>query len=275
MKRKLPIYTIEGTDFLVDVDKVELREKSNPENVISFFEMKDVGNGYVFDYSIKDKNLPSLFGTDQEITTLQIPEMVDLDPVGMAEKYGISMRNIKGKTDFDLMVDQSALQQRQMGRLTTIDIAGHLFYVDIPMDMLRPKDDFHSKGIQFSEIDNYYDEVKNRYIIPYNPRTREFQEPDFNTILAIPKELIVIEFPHERVLDPVGVNRKWGYAETEDLKKINIKPHFEAKIIHWKETGIEETINENIKKLQRQQSESQQTKVSDQSIKRQRRGTKL
>ena len=49
--------------------------------------------------------------------------------------------------------NQEAYDMRvNKGMLPTIDIAGHTFYVDIRMDMLRPKDDFLSKGIVFSDI---------------------------------------------------------------------------------------------------------------------------
>lgn len=43
------------------------------------------------------------------------------------------------------------------GILPTLDIAGHTFYVDLQMDKLRPKDDFRSQGINFTEIKDYYD----------------------------------------------------------------------------------------------------------------------
>ncbi len=103
MKRELPVYTIEGTDFIVDVEKLQLYEKADPENRISVFDMKDVGDGYVFDYSLKAKNLPELFIDNQDITVVKIPELVKLDPAGMAKKYGLGVEEIKGRTDFDLM----------------------------------------------------------------------------------------------------------------------------------------------------------------------------
>ncbi|OJW81557.1 MAG: hypothetical protein BGO69_09245 [Bacteroidetes bacterium 46-16] len=155
--------------------------------------------------------------------------------------------------------------------MPTVDIAGHTFYVDITMDMLRPKDDFASKGIVFRQIDHYYDDDKEAYVIPYNPKKHEFQELDYENITSIPKDLIVISFPHEIVLDPVGFNRKGGWDETDGLKLKNIKSHFEAKIIDWKETGIEQTIKENIKK----QQQSKQADESRKTGQRQRRGPKL
>ncbi|WP_204328339.1 hypothetical protein, partial [Stenotrophomonas maltophilia] len=75
------------------------------------------------------------------------------------------------------------------------------------MDMLRPKDDFLSKGIVFSDIQNYYDEDKRTYTIPYNPKTHEFQEPDYRNIKELPKDLIAVSFPSERLLDRIGWNR--------------------------------------------------------------------
>lgn len=240
MKRELPVYTIEGTDFLVDVEKLQIRENGNPENTISILDdMRDVGDSYVFDYNSKEKNIPGFLSDDKDITVIKMPELVTLDPMGMCEKYGYRLEDITHKTDFDLMVDQSALQQRLMGRLTTVDIAGHTFYVDIPMDMLRPKDDFLSNGIVFREIDHYYDEDKGAYIIPYNPQTHEFQELDYDGIIALPKELIAIQIPHESVLDPIGINRKVGLDEMNDLKRTNIRSHFEAGIVDWKDIGIE------------------------------------
>ncbi len=45
-----------------------------------------------------------------------------------------------------------------------MDITRHTFFVGIRMDKLRPKDDFLSKGIAFSDIAIYYDEdIKDLY----------------------------------------------------------------------------------------------------------------
>ncbi|AIM38393.1 hypothetical protein KO02_18130 [Sphingobacterium sp. ML3W] len=249
MERELPSINIEGTDFLVDINKVELREKDNPVNTISIYEMRDVEDGYAFDYSLQDKNIPSLISNGREIL-VKIPELVVLDPAGMAEKYKLSLEELKNKTDFDLMVDQTAFDDRiQKGMLPTIEIQGHIFYVDIRMDMLRPKDDFMSRGIVFDEIDHYFSEEANAYIIPYNPKTREFQELDYDSILEFPKDLIAVQFPFQRELDPIGWNRNGGWNIKEDLKRIGLKSHFEAKTIPWKETYLPQMITENLKVL--------------------------
>ena len=36
MERELPVINIEGTDFIVDVSKLELREMADPTNIIAF-----------------------------------------------------------------------------------------------------------------------------------------------------------------------------------------------------------------------------------------------
>lgn len=264
---EMPIVKIEGTEFLLDVNEVLLREKGNPENTISFFEMDDEGHGYSFEYNRQSRNMPDPWDATSDITTVRLLQLVEMDPEGMALKYGFAVEEIKGKTDFDLMVDQKALEERLQGRLTTIDIAGHTFYVDIPMDMLRPKDDFLSKGIVFREISYYYNEDEESYAIPYNPSRREFQELDYENLTEFPKDLVVVEFPSECFLDPIGFNRKHGFPMLEGLKETQVHAHFTAKVIDWKETGLQETIDQNRKRLGLQGQEEKPQKSS-----RQRKG---
>lgn len=247
MEKEFPMINIEGTDFVVDVKRLELREKAEPENNILFEDMRDVGNGYTFEYSQKEKNLPGLFNNESII--VKIPEFVILDPIGMAQKY--KMADVIGKTDFEVMVDQDALNKRlKKGMLPTIEIVGHTFYADARIDMLRPKDDFLSRGILFSEIDHYFSEEKNAYIIPYDPKKHEFRELDYDKITEHPKELVAVKFPFQRELDPVGWNRRNGFGETEDLKKVGLKLHFKAQTIPWYKTGIDDVIKENLKNLE-------------------------
>lgn len=255
-KRALPCITIEGTEFLIDVNKLELSEKGNPKNTISIFQMRDLGDGYEFSYGFQEKNIPHLFSSNKQ-TRIKIPELVQLDPEGMAAKYNVA--DITGKSDFDLMVDQDALKKRiHLGRLPTIDIAGHTFYADARIDLLRPKDDFTTMGISFTKIEDYFDEEKKCYIIPYNPKTHQFQEPDYENIIEYPKELIAVEFPHEYTLDPVGWNRSMGFNETQNLKRTGLKLEFTARTIPWNETGIDQTIQKNLKRLQHEKVKPEQ-----------------
>jgi hypothetical protein len=271
-KRALPTINIQGTEFLVDVNKLELSEKGNLKNTISIFHMRDLGDGYEFSYGLQEKNISHLFSSNKKIT-VTIPELVKLDPVGMAAKYNIA--DVSKKSDFDLMVDQDALQKRiRLGHLPTLDIAGHTFYADARIDLLRPKDDYTTMGINFSEIDHYFDEEKNCYVIPYNPTTHKFQELDYDNITEYPKELLAIEFPHEYELDPIGWNRRNGFDETQNLKRTGLKLQFKALTIPWNETGIDETIKENLKRLQSEKMKPGQSRSTpDNPVKK--RGRKM
>jgi len=152
MRRELPIVSLDGVEFIVDVKKLELREKADPKNVVSFENMSEAGDGYYFECKPKGRN---------DYPDFKMPQWVFLDPVGMAKKYGFTLEELAGKSDFEVMVDQKALELRiNTGRLPTIKIAGHTFYVDARLDKLRPKDEFLSKGIVFSEIDHYYSDEK-------------------------------------------------------------------------------------------------------------------
>ncbi|WP_431609220.1 hypothetical protein [Chryseobacterium sp. 'Rf worker isolate 10'] len=260
MEYNQPERIIEGTQFVVDINTFQLQEKSDPNNRILFSDMKETKEGYEFEYCRDDKNIPFFFHSDNSVM-VQLPPLVVLDPEGMARKHHLSVEDLKGKTDFDLLVDPVAFNKRMAwGMLPTIDIAGHTFYVDLRMDMLRPKDDFLSKGIVFSEVEGYYIEDKEKYIIPYNPKTREFQEPNYNTITTIPKDLIAIEIPNERNLDPIGWNRKMGLDLKTGLQWIGVKDHHTAGIVPWENTPLREIIEANL--LRKENKELKETPLS-------------
>lgn len=141
------------------------------------------------------------------------------------------------------------------------------------MDMLRPKDDFLSSGISFSEIQHYYNDACEAYVIPYDYQKHEFQELD-HTMITIPENLMIISFPHESKLDPIGFNRLGGWDEKQGLKEVNLKTHFEAKVLSWKESYFAEQILENIRE-QKRKERLQQNHESNKVGHRPRKGRKL
>ncbi|ASV79761.1 hypothetical protein CMU73_03935 [Elizabethkingia anophelis] len=255
MERALPTIRIEDTDFIVDVNKMELRQKGNEQNTIPVSDMRDIGTGYVFEYDLQEKNIPSVW-SNNETTTVRIANMVELDPARMAEKHRMTLDEIKGKDDFDVMVDQQAFDMRvNKGMLPTVDIAGHTFYVDLRMDMLRPKDDFLSRGIVFSDIENYFDDTTGTYTIPYDPKTKEFSEIDYESITKIPKDLIVVSFPSELKMDAIGWNRLHGYDLKDGLKELGVQMNFKAKPASWEDIYVPQKIKENLEQIQKEKAE--------------------
>ena len=241
---------IEGTTFLVDIDALSLRDKTNADNEIPLVDMTEAHGGYLFDYKNRE---------------IWIPEFCVLDSQGMAKKYNVSIDEVRKHNDFEIMVDQEAYDLRvNKGRLPTIDIDGHTFTVDMRMNMLRSSTDFASKGINFDDIDHYYSEEKDAYIIPYDPQKKEFRELDYENLFDIPKDLIAVEFPFQTKLDPVGWNREGGWDLRMDLKSIGVKSHFEAKTIPWEHTYIVDIIKDN-KELQKRKDNTQTNKKPNQS----------
>lgn len=252
MEKELPTVSIQGTDFIVDVIKNELREKANEENVMSIAEMhiKSSGDGYSFNYDLNTKNFPAEdriteLGFVNDIPEVNIPDLVSIDPVRMAEKYNLTVEEVKRKTDYELRIEPNSLLDLRWnkGILPTIDIAGHTFYVDLQMDKLRPKDDFTSKGISFTEIKDYYDRERRAYVIPYNPTTREFQQDDVFKMTELPTDTIVVQFPAKNVLDEVGLYKALGYSYA--VKNVE-QMHFEARTLPWEETNVIESIKRNV-----------------------------
>lgn len=246
MERQLPSITIQGTSFMVDVMKEALIETGNPGNVIPFKEMDYKGDCYLFDYDPYAKNLPGI-GSSGFIDVRVLP-MAVLDPEGMALKYGKRPDEIIGKTDLEIMIDQDLYQRRLSGHLPVIEIMGHPFYVDVRMDSLRPKDDFSTPGIRYSEIDNYAHPDDQRYWIPYHPSSHSIREIDAETITEIPKDIFLVEIPTLEKLDPVGYARYHGFDIAQTVMANPIERNMVAKMVDWKETALHDCIKENLLK---------------------------
>jgi len=255
METNLPVFKWENFEFIIDVQNNNIWEKSDPKNTYLLWQMNDLGNkGYAFEHYDQ--------ATGRTIV-VDLPPLVKLDPEGMARKYNKSQEEIKTSSDFEIMVDQDLLKKRiSSGQLPTITIDDHIFYADARIDLLRPKDDFSTMGIRFDELDDYYLVETNSYAFPYNPRTHEIGKLDYDNITEYPKDLLFVEIPDVKVLDPVGWNRRHGWPETDDLKWVGLKLEFEAKVVPWKATGIDELIAENRLKKPIKEAAKPQKKAS-------------
>lgn len=229
MKNELPIIKIHGIDFLIDVNKFELREKNNPTNTLSVFSMNDFQNGYEFGLNTETKGFDYEWMVDLRESNTCIPHMARLDPMGMAKKLGLHVAQVKNKTDFELMVDQDAYHNRVIKNvIPTLEIAGHRYEVDMGKNMLRSTQDVYSTGINFSAIEKYFDLDDFTYKIPYNTKTHQSPDLDYLMMKELPKDIIIVSFPAESVLDRIGWNRKYGYDVTYGLMQNGLKLNFKA-----------------------------------------------
>ncbi|SFN88688.1 hypothetical protein SAMN05421741_1135 [Paenimyroides ummariense] len=158
---------------------------------------------------------------------------------------------MKSKKTGSEILDEAFDMRVNKGILPTIEIHGHTFYVDIRMDKLRPKDDFLSKGIVFSEIKDYLNDEKELYITPYDPKKKELGKIDYETITEIPKDLIVLKIPNVHKLDPVGWKRQHGYDLKNGIEKSGLQMGFKSKYGKWEDIYITQQITENIDKLKK------------------------
>lgn len=246
MERELPIYTIEGTDFIVDVNQMAFIEKDNQENKIFFYQMNDLDTAYDMDYDPLTKNIYEGNYSDDNYILIQTPSMTALDPEGMALKYKVPLENIASRTDADVMTAGEDFQLRLKGRLNTIEIEGHPFYVDFRMGYLRPHNDFSTQGISLNTLDyTEPEEGTNKTIHLYHPQKHELYEPDLSMLTALPKGIVVIELPQLKDLDPVGYARKYNWNIKEILLQSNFQANMKARTIPLKDSIVPKIIEEN------------------------------
>lgn len=84
--------------------------------------------------------------------------------------------------------------------------------------------------------------MTNRYTIPYDSAKKEFVDVDLNESTENPGDLKVISFPDERILDPVGWNKIYGYNLKENLPNEPRNLHFQARTGIWEDIRLLQKI---------------------------------
>jgi hypothetical protein len=252
-----PVYKIADTHFIVDIDKQVLREFQRPENEISFINhMADHQTYYELRYdprinSVAQENMP-----DSQVNLIRVPQLTTLAPEQMAAKYGCNMEQLKGKPDFEVMVDLEALAMRRQGLLPKIDIHGEHFIVDLRMEELRHAMNFFPilslKSFELAHDGGHFEAY-------YHPVTKQIVELD-PKILELPDYVVKIIIPAEIGLDPVSAARIYGIDERELLRRYPIQKDLKAEIIQLSETGVPALIQRNRQALQEDQQNMQQIK---------------
>lgn len=144
-----------------------------------------------------------------------------------------------------LSSDERVLLDRLNGRLTTLNIDGHTFYVDHFMQRIRPKDDFSTLGFRFSDLDDHFSDEKDRYEIPYNKIEHTIADIELDEITEVPKGIIAVAFPSTSVMDRVGYARAGGWSLENILSEQPQKAHFKAVVLKGKSNFLEAKIMEN------------------------------
>ncbi len=248
--------TIQGTIFEVDIETQRLVERANPANAISFIDqMTDHGTHYSMYYDLERKNQYDTGMGDynsDDWNAVKIPRLIDLDPQGMAERYGIPVDQLKGKTDFEVIVDQDAWALRRQGILPKIDIAGEVFIVDLRLHELRHAKNHHPT-LRLKDFDLTGE--GDHYIAFYHPATKQIVDLD-PRLTEFPDGVIKISMPGELGLDPVATARIYGINERDLLRRYPIQKELKAELIPLSETGVLAMIQRNREQLQNEHQEN-------------------
>lgn len=297
-----------GNIYEVDVKNNALRPKDETGEVIYL-------NQYHYDLYYEDEEVYHLFfnisenrvadvmsdgsrDRTEDRVILEVPNLYYLDPIGANMHFGIDPKsnlmiyelkthhtakqvpwgfyNIEMDKEKNIIAESVYELRVKRGMLPTIDIEGHTFYVDLKMNKLRPKDDFLSNGIPFSDIEDYFNDATETYIIPYNPQKKELGEIDYETVTEIPDDLIVIEIPSEYKMDPIGWNRQHGYEILDGVKKDSLEIRFIARQAQWEEIYVPQKIRENLDQAAKKAKENKQDKPdkNEQNVQR-KKGRKM
>lgn len=237
-KKELPTIKLHGTVFEVDIQQDLIRQKNNPNNRIGFGLMEYRGTHYTLLYDMSRKIYGGHDSFSQNVVLVQIPQKVELDPEAMAKKYKLDIKDIKGKSDFEVMVEQSSFKNRvEKGKLPVIDIAGKQFYVDLRLQELRLTDDFSTK----IDLRNLYNDHREQYEFYFRPAKNQIVEIDKNFKGPL-NGIVLVRLPTDVKLDPVAVARTNNLDMKAFLSKHPIPKNLTAEIIPAHKTELKNRV---------------------------------
>ncbi|WP_431217153.1 hypothetical protein ACQ86N_22990 [Puia sp. P3] len=107
--KTLPIIDIAGTDFLVDLRRMEFREVANPANKITFYDFRDNGDHLVLLYDTETRN--AYGGPGKKLAETGKVRIIRLQPLDQLDPFTYML-----------------LQGRQDNRLQQLQRAAKLFH---------------------------------------------------------------------------------------------------------------------------------------------------
>lgn len=202
MKRKLPTYNLEGTTFIVDVEKEKLIEAANVRNVIDIGSLEDFGSHYEMRYDPKLKNRITILNENyHQCKLVKLPQMTALDAEGMSLKFGVSVAKVRSRMDISFVVDHKMLESRLAGILPVIVLNGDRFTVHYKERQLRCE-----QGRSIINIDDLQNDKKsNGYTCYYHKGSGEAVYADLSHKPS--PDIVPLKIPKLMALDPVAGSR--------------------------------------------------------------------
>lgn len=230
MRRKLPIYNLDGNPFIVNVEKDHLCQMNYPHNIIRFADLLDLGTHYLLKFDTVEKCIFDLPWTDEpgRLSLLEVPPLTTLDPEGMAKKYHTTVEGLQGKVDIDLINNSPEVLERLAKGYSEFNVGPHAFKVDVNAMTLT--------SLESPEITIQLSLLKplpgrNGWEIHYDPEKDKLYLPYTGDMIMKSDTIQIYWIPPPKILDPIGTAEKCRLKKTEFLRAYPIQKHLEAKLL--------------------------------------------
>ena len=228
-----------GVIFLIDAQQRRLIQNAIfPPNVIELDALPKFKGEHVMIYDWEKHNhldvpLKKAFKSDDRELILLPKELTSLARTP-SDKECARINLESRDSGYGFYLANQALNERLMGKLPTIIIAGDAFYIDVRVGQLRHKDD-PSAFISLDEISPYEQDGKATFL--YSPGIRSVFHPDWRAT-GIPDGVLAVQTPSIAHLDPVGLARYFERQDGYYLDRYAFQPEQKAAIIPLAETNF-------------------------------------
>lgn len=237
MANDQPILVMAGRPFIIDIARQELRQYNRSNNWIPFADLQDVGPHYIL--QLNDRIL--------------IPPEVIEKPHSLSELARLGINIASQEQHWGIFIGDEKLARRLSGELPHIDIAGTGFTIDVRLRELRETKAPWNR-LDLSEMS--IAPSGEAYLCFYNTESHEEFTVD-DDLLEMPENVVLLEIPNERVLDPVALAREYDLGDTDLLTRYPLKTGITATVKPISESGLASLIELN---RQLQTNETRQAK---------------
>lgn len=242
MQNKLPQIIIQGVLFEVDFEKSHFVKAIGPKYCFPFSLMQTNEDYYEFSFD-PDKN--HLHPLNDDDVLVRIPKDYLTETALFNKDIAAKANEFSYQYDYGMyLLMDVRIQQRLMGVLPKIDIAGHNYIIDGRLQELRLQGD-QSSIINLKRLPVSGDGKK--YLAFFHLPSRQVVNVN-NTITELPREVVMLEIPNAIYLDPVGVARHYGLEDTALLRNHPIRDNLKATVKPLNETELPELVQKNLQK---------------------------
>ena len=143
------------------------------------------------------------------------------------------------------------LEQRMSGILPRITIAGTAFIVDVRLQELREQSN-PSNRLNLLQMETASSE--GHYLCFYNTKSHK-QYHVSEGLKSLPKDVVMLEIPHELRLDPYAVAMRNGREVADVLKEYPLQKELSVTITPLSETMLPKLVQQNIAKENEQKQD--------------------